>query len=135
MYQTFVGIIEEGGFDLDEMLHRIDYYHVAGQLTDGEREQLTAYAREKAVESQQLDPQTEIRALWAAVRELQAAVNQSGGGTPAEEYPAFSQPTGAHDAYYTGDGITWNGQRYRSKIDGNVWSPETYPAGWELVNE
>lgn len=135
MYQTFVGIIEEGGFDLDEMLHRIDYYHIAGQLTDGEREQLTAYAREKAVESQQLDPQTEIRALWAAVRELQAAVNQSGGGAPAEEYPAFSQPTGAHDAYYTGDGITWNGQRYRSKIDGNVWSPETYPAGWELVNE
>ena len=48
-----------------------------------------------------------------------------------EEWPAWVQPTGAHDCYNTGDKVTYNGQHYVSKIDGNVWSPEAYPAGWE----
>lgn len=40
-------------------------------------------------------------------------------------------PTGAHDAYNTGDKVTYNGNRYVSRIDANVYSPEAYPAGWE----
>ena len=48
-------------------------------------------------------------------------------------YPVWSQPTGAHDAYNTGDIVDYNGTLYRSTIDGNVWSPEAYPAGWEVV--
>lgn len=50
--------------------------------------------------------------------------------TPAE-YPAWVQPTGAHDAYGVGDKVTYNGKHYVSKIAGNVWSPDAYPAGWE----
>lgn len=50
---------------------------------------------------------------------------------PAEEYPQWVQPTGAHDAYKIGDKVTFNGQRYTSKINGNVWSPTGYPAGWQ----
>lgn len=48
-----------------------------------------------------------------------------------EEWPEWRQPAGAHDAYSTGDRVTYGGRRYVSKIDGNVWSPEAYPAGWE----
>lgn len=51
--------------------------------------------------------------------------------TPSD-YPAWSQPTGAHDAYNTGDIVDYNGTLYISTIDGNVWSPEAYPAGWEV---
>lgn len=47
-------------------------------------------------------------------------------------YPIWSQPTGAHDAYNIGDIVNYNGTLYISKIDGNVWSPDAYPAGWEL---
>lgn len=54
-------------------------------------------------------------------------------GTDAETYPDWVQPTGAHDCYNTGDKVTYNGQHYVSKIDGNVWSPEAYPQGWEAV--
>ena len=50
-----------------------------------------------------------------------------------EGYPVWSQPTGAHDAYGVGDIVDYNGTLYRSTIDGNVWSPEAYPAGWEEV--
>lgn len=42
-------------------------------------------------------------------------------------------PTGAHDAYQSGDEVTFEGAVYRSVIDANVWSPADYPAGWELV--
>ena len=48
-----------------------------------------------------------------------------------EEWPEWVQPTGAHDAYNTGDKVTYNGKRYISLIDANVYSPDGYPAGWE----
>lgn len=35
--------------------------------------------------------------------------------------------------YATGDCCTENGKTYRSTIDGNVWSPSAYPAGWMEV--
>lgn len=53
-------------------------------------------------------------------------------GLTSEGYPVWSQPTGAHDAYNTGDIVDYNGTLYRSTIDGNVWAPDAYPAGWEV---
>ena len=49
-----------------------------------------------------------------------------------EEWPEWVQPTGAHDAYAKGDKVTYKGKRYMSLIDGNAYSPDAYPAGWEL---
>ena len=57
-------------------------------------------------------------ALWVAVS--------------IDEYPEWVQPTGAHDAYNIGDIVSYNGTLYISLIDANVWSPEGYPAGWEV---
>lgn len=48
-----------------------------------------------------------------------------------DEWPEFVQPTGAHDAYNTGDKITFNGEHYVCKMDGCTWSPQDYPAAWE----
>ena len=48
-----------------------------------------------------------------------------------DEWPEWKQPTGAQDAYNKGDKVTYKGDHYISLIDGNVWSPEEYPAGWE----
>ena len=53
-------------------------------------------------------------------------------GLTEEGYPVWSQPTGAHDAYSIGDIVDYNGTLYKSLIDGNVYSPEEYPAGWEV---
>ena len=50
-------------------------------------------------------------------------------------YPVWAQPTGAHDAYNTGDIVNYNGTLYQSLIDGNVYSPEAYPAGWAVYSE
>ena len=50
--------------------------------------------------------------------------------TPVGEIEEWRQPLGSHDAYMTGDRVLFNGEVYISKIDNNVWSPDTY--GWEL---
>nr|DAZ27108.1 MAG TPA: ChiA1-BD-binding domain protein [Caudoviricetes sp.] len=44
------------------------------------------------------------------------------------------QPTGAHNAYNIGDKVHYpdaDSDVYVSLIDGNVWSPEVYLAGWK----
>lgn len=56
-------------------------------------------------------------------------------GLDEQGYPVWSQPTGAHDAYNTGDIVDCNGTLYQSLIDGNVYSPEAYPAGWAVYTE
>lgn len=45
----------------------------------------------------------------------------------------WSQPISALDAYNVGDEVMYNGVHYKSLIDNNVWSPETYSQGWEVV--
>ena len=50
-------------------------------------------------------------------------------------YPVWSQPTGAQDAYNKGDIVNYNGVLYKSLINGNTYSPEVYPAGWEEYAE
>lgn len=55
-------------------------------------------------------------------------------GLDDKGYPIWSRPTGAHDAYNAGDIVDYMGVLYKSKIDGNVYSPDEYPTGWEVVN-
>lgn len=54
-------------------------------------------------------------------------------GLNNEGYPTWSRPSGVHDAYSNGDIVDYNGTLYKSVIDGNVYSPEEYPQGWEVV--
>lgn len=53
--------------------------------------------------------------------------------TPPGTVADWVQPTGAQDAYNTGDRVLFNGSTYESLIDANVWSPTAYPAGWQLI--
>ena len=50
-----------------------------------------------------------------------------------ETIPDFVQPTGAHDAYNTGDKVKSDGKVYESTMDNNVYSPSAYPAGWKEI--
>jgi len=56
-------------------------------------------------------------------------------GVTETGYPVWVQPLGATDAYNTGDIVSYNDALYISTIDGNVWSPEAYPAGWKAYAE
>lgn len=57
-------------------------------------------------------------------------------GADPEEIEVWVQPTGAQDAYNRGDKVhypTITDPVYMSLIDANVYSPEAYPQGWEVV--
>lgn len=54
----------------------------------------------------------------------------------APDGPAvWTAPTGAHDAYQTGDRVTWpaDGPVWESDIDSNVWEPGVY--GWTCIDQ
>ena len=54
--------------------------------------------------------------------------------TPEEQtIPEWQQPD-ATNAYHIGDKVSYNGLIYESLIDNNVWSPESYPQGWKLID-
>ena len=60
-----------------------------------------------------------VPALWTEV-------------VPAGVIPEWKQPTGAQDAYQTGDKVRHGGQIYVSTCDNNVWEPGVY--GWDVVS-
>ncbi len=62
-----------------------------------------------------------------------AASLWSATSDPAEPWPEWSQPIGAHDAYSAGDQVSHNGKHWISDHDNNVWEPGTY--GWTEVTE
>lgn len=55
-------------------------------------------------------------------------------GITEDGHPEWVQPLGASDAYNIGDIVSYKGEIYESTIDGNVWAPDAYPAGWKLVS-
>lgn len=55
-------------------------------------------------------------------------------GLDSDGYPIWARPTGAHDAYNAGDIVNYNDILYKSLINGNTYSPDEYPAGWEVYN-
>lgn len=142
MYTIIKSVINSGNFELTDMLTKIDTLWVQGSITNDQRTELIALARSKATPEATYAPLWEqVDALAERLDALTARVTAIEAGTPAEppaepdEWPAYVQPTGAHDAYNVGDKITYNGQHYICQMNGCVWTPDAYPAGWELQEE
>ena len=49
---------------------------------------------------------------------------------PANEWPEWRQPTGAHDAYAAGAKVTYNGKHWINTHPANTHAPGVY--GWEV---
>ena len=52
-------------------------------------------------------------------------------GNPAEEFPEWIQPLGAHDAYPIGAKVNHNSKNWINNTANNVWEPGVY--GWDEV--
>ena len=140
MYDTIKDVINSGRYELNDMLHKIDTLWVQGDLDDDQRDELVELARENATPEQTYAPIQEqigqafaqISALDTRIKALEAGGSEPTDPEPEDEWPEWVQPTGAHNAYSNGDKITYNGKHYISTMDGNVWSPDAYPAGWQV---
>ena len=145
MYEIFKNALK-GDYELKDMLNKIAEYYVKGNLSKDEKEKLEEEARTNAnpvnsyapLEKRLNDLITRVDTLEATVKSMQGTGSSGTEEEPTEsveEYPEYVQPTGAHDAYKVGDKITYNGKKYVCKLDGCVWTPDTYPAGWEEVKK
>ena len=137
MYEVTKNVIQSGNFELTDILAKIDTLWVQGSLTYNERAELIDLARGKADPSNSFAPlQAQIDALAERVAKLEGKVEPADPDAPAEEYPAYVQPTGSHDAYHAGDKVTYAGKQYACIAPEGVavvWDPVTYPAYWEEV--
>lgn len=145
MYEIIKNVITSGRFELSDMLTKIDTIWLHGNLTDLQRTELVGMARENAIpENSYANVQRQLNSIFLNLTELAAAIRanadaiailQGGEADPAEEeeYPLYVQPTGAHDAYNTGDKVTYNGKHYTCLSGACVWNPDVYPDYWELT--
>lgn len=141
MYNIIKSVIESKNYELVDITKKIDKRCFEGQLTEAERDELVALARENANPQNSYAPfQEQIEKLAFEVKALREDVNALKNGDqpeeePTEEYPEYVQPTGGHDAYKVGDKITYNGKKYECLTDGCVWNPDGYPQGWKEIAE
>ena len=132
MYEVTKNVIQSGSYELADILTKIDTLWLQGSLTDAERQDLIQLARGKADPTHSYAPlQAQIDALAGRVKALEDAAKSTDPESPVDEWPAYVQPTGAHDAYHNGDQVTYNGARYICIAPEDVavvWSPDAYPA-------
>lgn len=134
MYGIIKTVIESGRYELSDMLKKIDTIWLQGGLTEEQRRELVDLAREHAIpENSYASMQKQIDVLFQNYAELAREILElkNGGESPEpEEWPEYVHPTSVHDAYNTGDKITYNGKHYVCQMDSCVWDPDDYPAGW-----
>lgn len=139
MYEIFKNALK-GQYELVDMLNKIAEYYIKGNLSKEEKEELEDEARTNANPGNSYAPlETQLNKVFEKIKSLEDRVSILEGNNPeepsepVEEYPEYVKPTGAHDAYNTGDKITYNGKHYECIFDGCVWNPDEYPQRWEEV--
>ena len=143
MYEVIKNVINSKDYKLEDILYKINKMWIESAITEEEKTELDSLARQNAKAENSYAPlQEQIDKLYVDMKELEARISlleqedgQEVEEPETEEYPQYVQPTGAHDAYNTGDKITYNGKKYICKINGCVWTPDAYPQGWEEVVE
>lgn len=141
MFATFQTIINVGGYDLTDLTQRIKSMYAMGELSEDEMGQLLEQAQTNAKPDDSYAPLADrVKAIeeWETNIEERLSKLETGSSTDpseleeaADEWPEYKQPTGAHDAYHVGDKISYNGKHYTCVLVGCVWSPDTYPQGWQ----
>lgn len=139
MYEIIKDVINSKSFELKDILYKINKMYIENAITEAEKTELDSLARQNAVAENSYAPiQEQINNIYTIIDTIQTDIKElkdEKGQIEPEEYPEYKKPSNSTDCYNTGDKITFNGEKYICKIDGCVWDPITYPAGWELIEE
>ena len=143
MFEIIRNVILSKDFELRDILYKINKMWIESAITEEEKTELDELARENAVvENSYASLKEQVENIYSeldSIKSRLASLESTEEGSETEpteptepdEYPPYKQPTGAHDCYNTGAKITFKGEKYTCLIDGCVWSPEEYPAGWK----
>lgn len=134
MKSIIKNVIASRNYELADLLKKLDKLWIEGSISDAERDELAAAARENVnMDKGYADHESRIRALEEAVKALQKGGEEE---ETADEYPAWKQPTGAHDAYFTGSKMTYtDGKKYTCIAPegvGVTYGPDVLPQMWQL---
>lgn len=145
MFEMIKSVINNKSYKLEDILYKIDKMYIQDRITEAEKTELDSLARENAkAENSYASVEIRMQDMYSRMTNLESRVDKLEGKgqenpeeptEPTNEYPEYKQPTGSHDSYNTGNKVTYNGKKYICKMDNCVWSPDTYPAGWEEVIE
>lgn len=137
MYNAIKNVIESKDYKLEDILYKINKMWMESAITEEQKTELDNLARENANAVNSYAPlQEQIDNIYIELSSIKNRLNSLEGTeepVEPEEYPQFKQHTGSHDAYNTGDKITYNDKKYVCKMDGCVWAPDVYLEGWEEV--
>ena len=128
MSVAFVKMVEKGEIDEITASENANLFIAWDEDSSYNINDLRQYENElyKCIQSHQAQPDWNpaiTPSLWKKL-----GINENG-------IMEWSQPISSSDAYMTGDEVMYNDVHYRSIIDNNVWSPEAYPQGWEVVED
>ena len=126
MYEIIKSVINANGYNLTDILSKIDAMWIGGKLTDTQREELRTLAQNGATAQNEVD-------LLAKVQELErrvAALENAGTTEPTEPTVEPYQPG---KWYYGGMKCLFEGDIYVCTAPKGVvcvWSPADYPTYW-----
>ena len=130
MYEIIKSVIQSGRYELTDILTKIDTLWVQSSLTDDERTELMNLARSVADPAQGVDVLAKLSDLDNRLKVLENAGTTD--PEPGEEYPEYIPGKW----YYKDDKCTYKGSKYICTAPEGVvcvWSPDEYPAYWQLV--
>ena len=149
-YTSMMAYLTETEYDLEEMIKvRLPELLVRGLISTEEYDELIVKAKENAsakyasIEEQLQTLVTELESLKTEITQLKNRILELEGAGPEQptvnEYPLWKQPTGAHDAYYTGDKMSYTDDNKYECIAprgyGVTYGPDVLPEMWKKVEE
>lgn len=133
MYNIIKTVIENGNFELTDIIRKIDTVWFEGKISDEEKAELVEMAQGKANPQHSMDLYAKVADLDKRVKilEAQKSSETEEGTEESVEYP----PHVAGTWYYNGSKCSENGKNYVCIAPvGQVctWSPSEYPPYWQL---
>lgn len=118
--------------DLNSTIDKINKAWIYDQITEEQRNELIGLLQSNEP-CMEINIQEEIQKIWEAIRAIEARIADNNNNNIPSEIPEWIQPTGVHDAYNIGDRVQYKNLIYESLINSNVWAPDVYPLGWQLI--
>lgn len=141
MYEIMKRIISNEEYELRGMLLRIEMMYAGGRISLDEMEELEMMARKNAKsENSYATMQEQVNKAFEMIAMMQKQIDEIKGitssdeGETTDEWTQWTQPTGAHDAYYAGMKMIYmDGKRYTCIAPEGVacvWGPDVMPGYW-----
>ena len=130
MYNILKNVINRKAYSLAEVLTKIDTLWSENKITDAERDELIALARNNATSEHSVDVMAKLVELELRIKTLEDNKVDTNTAETIEEYVIGKW-------YYAGNKALFNGKVYECIAPEGVvctWSPAEYPAYWKQIN-